>query len=239
MKQICLLLFGLIWVACQPPGFNPEEVIHASVRFSGGRISDGRVEFRINDRKYLYARQGEVYSLERSFTDSTALVRDILNQKGFMRMVDSLTEILPDSAAQQLAETLKAEMRIAMLPFSIYDSATSAVALGLDSIGSELLFRIRVPLDPEAESEVLYCWFNPDSGEIRFAAYPHTAWGEGPWFYKAINHQTVGGIRFSEFIRYRSAERTAGIETLSRLFNQKQLMIADTIRLRNIKADLR
>lgn len=239
MKQIYLLLIGLIWVACQPPGFNPEEVIQASVRFSGGRISDGRVDFQINELKYRYARQGEDYSLERSFADSTALVRDILNKKGFMRMVDSLTEILPDSAAQELSETLEAEMRIAMLPFSIDSYAATAVALGLDSIGSELLFRIRVPLGTDSEPEVLHCWFNPDSSELRFAAYAHTAWGDGPWFYEVINHQTAGGVRFSDFIRYHPAKRSAGVDALNQLFNEKQLMVADTIRLRNIRADLR
>ena len=251
MKRMYVLLSGMIWMACQAPAFNPAEIIRKSIQYSGGRISDGRLEFTVSDRNYFYHRQGEVLSIGRTFSDSTASIRDLLNKKGFMRSVDSLTEILPDSLSSQLAETLSSEMMISLLPFSLEEYADQAINMGLDSIGQELLFHARIPLDAPSGSGRLDCWFNPDTNKLRFAATTRAAWGEGPWFYEAVDAQTTGGVRLSDYVRYQpvhddfshpsmkphAIEQT--FDSFGSLFSKGQLKLIDTLRLRDVKAELR
>jgi hypothetical protein len=119
MKQIPLFI-AIVTTAIISSCSKSDRIIEEAFEVSGYQgYSAFSVEFDIEDTHYIANLTKDGYSYERIFNDSTLIIHDILNNKGFMRMADTLTEILPELEAQRLGAGLDSVVFFALIPQSL------------------------------------------------------------------------------------------------------------------------
>jgi len=212
---IALSISALIF-ACS----KSDTIIEEAIRVSGYKDHGTfKAEFDIEDTHYIVTQSKESFSYERIFKDSILTIHDILNNKGFMRMADTLTEILPESEARLLSSSLDSTVFFALIPKCLVDAAFIKNYLGQDSFQSQLfdLFEIKSSVESAKQSSI-YCrlWIDADH-RIRFIQNFTCNSDPSNNLTEISAYQNVMGIQIPEFITYQMVNNSAGSDDLDPL----------------------
>ena len=219
-SRLVLFLIPVLLVACAQG--DVEEALDANVKPSSAPVNQAQaivdqaiaahggdmlrqavVEFDFRDKHFKITRDGGLYSYERTYTDSTGAVREVLNNDGIYREVNGERVALSEDETRRLSTPLNSVPYFALLPFNLNDPAVQKRHLGEVEVGGQPYHKIEVTFHQEGggrdfEDRFIY-WFHKDQHTMDYLAYDFHTGDGGTRFRQAFNTRTVGGVRMADY----------------------------------------
>ena len=213
----CSIVFFSVFGCSSGPG--AEAIVDLAIAAHGGdRYAESHIRFQFRGKTYSVVRPGGDFHFERRFRESGYNVRDVLRGSGFTRYVDGQRVSLSPEDSSRFANSLNSVVYFARLPQPLADEAVQLERLPDVSLRGEPYWVVQVEFSEKQggedhEDRYLY-WIHRQNHTVDFLAYSFTVNGGGMRFREAVNARTVGGIRFSDYINFRPAEKAVRLVDL-------------------------
>lgn len=245
MKITHFLLLALVGVgifSCNPRT-EAEKIVDAAIEAHGGDTYEQvKIEFDFRNTHYTIFKSPNAYEYIREFSDSTGLVKDVLNNSGFVRTVNGVKiDTLTEERVGAFSRSVNSVAYFAFLPYGLNDPAAVKTLVGQTEIKGEKYDLIRVTFQAEGggdhfEDQFLY-WFGQDDHLMDYMAYLYYTDGGGVRLREVSGVQEVGGIRFQNYINYKPTDKDTPLDTMQVLFESGQLEKLSEINLENIQVE--
>jgi hypothetical protein len=230
-----LALFSLF--GCQPSN-NARTIIEQSIDAHGGdSYQNKRIEFDFRKFHLALEHRNGQFRYERTHVDSSNRhIREVLTNNDFNRYQNGQRQTLDTHKVGKYSRAVNSIAYFVLLPQKLADPAVLADYAGDSQIDGQAYHKIRVRFRAEGGGEdhgdTFFYWFNQQTHTMDYLAYSEG----GPRFRKAINPQTVGGIRFQDYINYKGdLNDTTSVGTYDRRYEAKQLPELSRIEQKNIR----
>lgn len=231
----CVLL--LVLSACQAR-HDARRLIDQAIEAHGGdAYQNKRIEFNFRQFHLVLEQQGGQFRYERTHQDSSrALIREILTNKGFTRFKNGQLQTLDTAQIGRYSRAVNSIAYFVLLPYKLNDPAVLADYLGDMQIDGQAYHKVRVRFRAEGGGkdyqDTFVYWFNQQTHTMDYLAYSEG----GPRFRKAIHPQTIGGIRFQDYLNYKGDEQdTTFVGNYDRRYEAHQLTELSRIEQKQIR----
>ena len=219
-SRLLLLLVSLLLAACaqgdveeaidanvkpaSAPANQAQAIVDQAIAAHGGDVlNHAIVEFDFRDKHFKITRNGDRYTYERTYTDTTGAVREVLNNDGIYREIDGARVVLSEDITNRLATPLNSVPYFALLPFNLNDAAVQKRYLGEAEVEGQPYHKIEVTFQQQGgggdfEDRFIY-WFHKDQHTMDYLAYDFHRDEGGTRFRQAFNTRTVGGVRIADY----------------------------------------
>ena len=239
MLRITLLLsFSLVAiVGCQPKNDALKIIGEAISAHGGDAYEDKRIEFDFRQFHLVLEEQGGRFRYTRTHRDSTGTrIEEILTNDGLTRTLNGQRQALDTTQTKKYSEAVNAVAYFALLPHKLGDPAVLADYIGERRVDGQAYHKIRVRFRAKDggndHGDTFFYWFNQQSHTMDYLAYSEG----GARFRKAINPQTIGGIRFQDYINYKGDnDDTTSVSNYDRRYEAHQLPELSRIEQKNIR----
>lgn len=233
---LCLVLLTEL-TACQPQK-DAKEIIKEAIQAHGGdAYQNKRIAFDFRQFHLTLEQQNGRFRYERTHRDSAGvLVREVLTNDSLTRFLNGRPQTLDTAQTGRYSRAVNSIAYFVLLPQKLADPAVLADYVGESRIDGQAYDEVRVRFRAEGggkdHGDTFFYWFNQQTHTMDYLAYSEG----GPRFRKAINPQTVGGIRFQDYINYKGDEKdTTSVGTYDRRYEAKQLPELSRIEQKNIR----
>lgn len=197
------------------------------------------IEFDFRDRHYVAKRNGGSFSYERIFKNPIGTIRDIVSNKGHVREINGMVEVLPDSMSVKYTASTNSVIYFALLPYGLNDPSVRKKYLSDTMIENQIFYKVEITFAQEGGGEdfqdVFHYWINREDFTIGYMAYSFSENDETSLrFRKAINPRKVNGIHFYDYINYKPKSNSVKMEELELLFTKGELEELSKIELLDI-----
>lgn len=230
--------FALCIAACRPAQDQGKQLIaDATAAHGGDAYRNKRIEFDFRTYHLVLETQDGTFRYERTYQDSAgAPVREVLTNTNFSRFLAGQPQKLDTAQIGKYSRAVNSVAYFVLLPYKLNDPAVMTDYLGEGTIDGKLYDKVRVRFRADGggkDYQDTFCyWFNHDTHTMDYLAYSEG----GPRFRKAINPQTVGGIRFQDYINYEAPKTdTSAVSTYDQKYSAKQLTELSRIEQKNIR----
>jgi len=161
-----LIVVCVLFIACKTEKVETANtIINRAIEVAGGeKYIDAEIVFDFRDKQYTAIRKNEIYQYEREFKDATQVIRDVLNNEGFKRFVNTEEIVVADSMSVKYAASVNSVHYFALLPYGLNDAAVIKENLGSVSIKGKNYHKIKVTFQQEGGGEdfedVFLYWVN-------------------------------------------------------------------------------
>ncbi|SFZ94399.1 hypothetical protein SAMN05428642_104158 [Flaviramulus basaltis] len=245
MKKIIFSFTFLILVlGCKQELQNANEIIDKSIEVSGGELfKKSTIDFNFRDKHYKAIREKGKFQFEREFKDSLGIVKDVLNNKGFMRFVNNFPMAVRDSMAAKYTASVNSVHYFSVLPFGLNDAAVNKTYLGKVEIKGGNYYKIKVTFNQKGGGEdfedVFVYWVDNKTYKVVYLAYSYNEKeGKGFRFREAYNERYINGIRFVDYNNYKPKVNDVILENIDVLFEKDELELLSKIELENISVSI-
>lgn len=214
MSRIVLLLclLGVVAISCQQE-HDARAIIQKAIDAHGGEAYENkRIEFDFRTFHLVLEHQGGRFRYVRTHRDSSGtLIEELLTNDGVTRSLNGQRQKLDTAQTRKHSNAVNSVAYFVLLPYKLNDQAVLADYAGESQIDGQKYDKVRVRFRAEGGGEdhqdTFFYWFNQQTHTMDYLAYSEG----GPRFRKAVNPQTVGGIRFQDYINYKgdSADTTS------------------------------
>lgn len=242
MKKMLFVAFLLIvgLQACDQRS-EAEKIVDLAIEAHGGEAFErSLIEFDFRDIHYQIYKTADSFEYTREFTDSTGLIKDVLNNSGFVRTLNGTrVDTLTEERIGAFSRSVNSVAYFAFLPYGLNDPATIKEYLGEVSLNGENYHLIKVTFEQEGggedfDDQFLY-WIDTEDYYVDFLAYSYHTDGGGVRMREVSTSQEVGGIRFQNYLNYKPENKVTPVEDLQELYETGQLELLSEINLENIK----
>ena len=238
LLPLCIIL-SFTLAACQPE--NPAKTIidQAVAAHGGDAYQNKRIAFDFRQYHLVLEQHDGKFRYERTYADSSGTpVREVLTNDSFARSLNDKPQELDTAQIGKYSRAVNSIAYFVLLPFKLIDPAVQPDVVGESQIDGQLYDKVRVRFRAEGggkdHGDTFYYWFNRVTHTMGYLAYSEG----GPRFRKAVNPQTVGGIRFQDYINYKSDnDDTTSVATYDRRYQARQLPVLSTIQQKNIRVE--
>ncbi|TFV92364.1 hypothetical protein E4S40_16095 [Algoriphagus kandeliae] len=242
INKLIVCFLGLL-IACSPRT-EAEKIVDEAIEAHGGKLYESaRIDFDFRNIHYQIFKSPNRYEYSREFSDSIGLVRDVLNNEGFLRTVNGTPiDTLTDERIGAFSRSVNSVAYFAFLPYGLNDPAVIKNYLGETELKSEPYHLIKVTFQKDGggddfDDEFLY-WIHKETYFVDYMAYSYHTDGGGIRFREVSSAQTVGGIRFQNYLNYKPENKDASVEEMQALYEQGKLELLSEINLENIKVEM-
>nr|MBI1231499.1 hypothetical protein [Cytophagales bacterium] len=238
---IYLSLFALLSLACESKT-EAEKIIDKAIAAHGGKAYErAKISFDFRNISYEIFKSPSSFEYSREFSDSTGLVRDVLNNAGFQRTVNGNPVTLPEDRVKAFSNSVNSVAYFAFLPYGLNDPAVSKTLVGDATLEGKDYHLIKVTFAEEGggedfDDEFLY-WINKETYRIDYIAYTYHTDGGGVRLRKAINTHEVEGLVFQDYENYKPADKKTPLENMEGLFKAGELELLSEILLEDIRVE--
>ena len=232
----CFVLL-LFLNGCQPEN-KAQTIIDRAIEAHGGdAYLNKRIEFDFRKYHLVLEQQNGQFRYERTYPDSTgAPIREVLTNDSFTRFQNGKLQSLDTAQVGKYSRAVNSVAYFVLLPFKLRDPAVQPDYVGESRIDGQLYDKVRVRFRAEGGGkdygDTFFYWFNRQTHTMDFLAYAEG----GPRFRKAIDPQTVGGIRFQDYINYHGDnDDTTSVGHYDRRYGAHQLPELSRIEQKNIR----
>ena len=234
---IGVLLLGL-WSCSSAP--DAQVIIDKAIAAHGGASFEAvHIEFDFRDRHYTYHRLGGLYTYTREFSDSTGQVKDILNNEGFVRLVNGDTATLSEERRRAFTNSVNSVLYFAVLPYGLNDAAVRKEYVKETTIKGVPYHLIGIRFAQEGGGEdfedQFFYWINAETYTMDYLAYSYQTEGGGLRFREAINPREMAGIRFQDYLNYKPQAKNIPLDSLQPLYESGKLELLSEIQLQNLE----
>ncbi|WP_298903911.1 DUF6503 family protein [uncultured Psychroserpens sp.] len=250
MKYLVIITLSFLLLNCKSDAsetVTAQSLIDKAIQVSGGDLMDSTtIHFDFRDKHYMAFRNKGVFHLERQFkalifeeVDSINEVKDVLNNKGFMRFVDNSPMNVTDTMAAKYAASVNSVHYFSVLPYGLNDAAVNKKRLADMMIKDHEYFTIQVTFNQDGGGEdfedVFIYWINKASYKVDYLAYSYNeSDGLGLRFREVYNERYIKGIRFVDYNNYKPNDASISLIKLPELFNNNQLKLLSKIELEEV-----
>ena len=240
LSKFYLLVFTLVFYSCTSFLTDSQKIIDKSIEAAGGdRYLNSTIEFDFRDRHYVAKRNGGSFSYERIFKNPIGTIRDIVSNKGHVREINGMVEVLPDSMSVKYTASTNSVIYFALLPYGLNDPSVRKKYLSDTMIENQIFYKVEITFAQEGGGEdfqdVFHYWINREDFTIGYMAYSFSENDETSLrFRKAINPRKVNGIHFYDYINYKPKSNSVKMEELELLFTKGELEELSKIELLDI-----
>jgi hypothetical protein len=238
MFKFLNLLVVITLAACTNYLKDPQEIVDETIKAAGGnRYLNSVIEFDVHNKHYIAKRHGDIFSIEQIFKDSVGTIRDVVSNKGHIREINGMMEVLSDSLSAIHTASINSIINLALLPFGWNDSGVGKNYLGDTMIENEIFYKVEITRTKGGtdSQEVSRYWINRKDFSIGYAASPSFKENDSTLlFCKAINHRKINDIQFYDYLTYKSKDATIKMEELELLFSKGELEELNKIEFQNI-----
>jgi len=245
MKITQFLFFFLVVVSavsCKQRT-EAEKIVDAAIEAHGGEIYEQvKIDFDFRNIHYTIFKSPTAYEYIREFTDSTGVVKDVLNNSGFTRTVNGAKiDTLTEERIGAFSRSVNSVAYFAFLPYGLNDPAAVKTLVGETEIKGKKYDLIRVTFQAEGggdhyEDEFLY-WFGMEDHLMDYMAYLYFTDGGGVRLREVTGVQEVGGIRFQNYLNYKPADKDTPLDRMQELYKSGSLEKLSEINLENIRVE--
>ncbi|GMQ24464.1 hypothetical protein Aoki45_11460 [Algoriphagus sp. oki45] len=242
MKFTQLLLFSVLLIsvfACKQRT-EAEKIVDTAIEAHGGnRYEEVKIDFDFRDIHYTIFKTPSAFEYIREFKDSTGVVRDVLNNSGFVRTVNGTKiDTLTEERIGAFSRSVNSVAYFAFLPYGLNDPAAVKTHLGETELNGKAYNLIKVTFVPEGggehfEDEFLY-WFGKEDHLMDFMAYSYHTDGGGVRMREVSGVMEVGGIRFQNYLNLKPEDKNTPVENMQDLYISGKLEKLSEINLENI-----
>lgn len=207
-RLLVALLFFAGLAACESK-HDAQTLIDQAITAHGGDAWQNKtITFDFRTFHLTLQQQSGQFRYERTHPDSTGVViREVLTNNSFSRSLDGKEQKLDTIGMGKYSRAVNAVSYFVLLPFKLRDPAVLADYVGEATLEGKKYDKVRVRFKVEGggrdHGDTFCYWFNQQTHTMDYLAYSD----EGPRFRKAINPQTVGGVRFQDYINYKGDDK--------------------------------
>lgn len=230
MKKLAFLflVFGLFACKSEQKPLTADDIINKAIQEAGGQRYDrAKIEFIFRKNIYTSKREGGLYEFTRTVKDSIGEVKDVLNNEGLKRYREEQELKLSDSLAGLYAESVNSVHYFVQLPYGLDGPAVQKELVGEDSIAGKPYYEIRVTFRQEgggADHEDIYMyWVHKNNFTIDYFAYRFYVNDGGIRFRVAVNPREIEGIRFVDYVNYKTDDLSIPLQELDDLYEKGNL----------------
>ncbi|EOZ95169.1 hypothetical protein A33Q_3374 [Indibacter alkaliphilus LW1] len=242
MRFFLYLFLAMTVISSCSQKSEAEKIIDKAILAHGGmQFEKVRVSFDFRDRYYEIFKSSEAFEYLRQFTDSTGLVRDVLNNSGFVRTVNGTQVELEEKWVKAYSNSVNSVAYFAFLPYGLNDPAVFKTYLGESEIEDQKYHLVKVTFSEDGggedfEDEFLY-WINQDTYLTDYLAYSYLTEGGGVRFRKVSNRHEIEGLVLQDYENYKPKVKGASLEEMEDLFKAGELELLSDILLENVKVE--
>lgn len=244
MRNIVLGLAILLFFGCKEhqKELTAQQIIDKAIEVSGSeKYTNAEVDFTFRNLKYKSLRQNGRYSLQRLLPD-TLNTLDLITNEGFTRLQKGEKVVLADTTAAKYAESVNSVHYFIQLPYGLNDEAVQKKLLGEVSIKGKEYYKIEVSFSEEGGGvdfeDVFLYWISKDDFTVDYLAYQFFTDEGGIRFRESINPSVIEGIRFVDYINYRTKTPDADFYNVDALYEAGELIKLSLIEKEDIRVRL-
>jgi hypothetical protein len=237
---IVVLAVGVLCFSCNQRT-EAEKIVDAAIEAYGGKIYESSIiDFDFRNIHYTIYKTPTAFEYIREFTDSTGIIRDVLNNSGFIRTINGVKiDTLTDERIGAFSRSINSVAYFAYLPYGLNDAAAVKAYLGETEVKGKKYHLIKVTFVPEGggehyEDEFLY-WVGVEDHSLDFIAYSYHTDGGGVRMREVSGVMDVGGIRFQNYLNLKPEDKNTPVEKMQELYLSGNLELLSEINLENIK----
>ena len=245
LKHPFFLFIGvLFFTGCTnaPDLTDPQYIVDRAMEAHGSaHLNQAIIEFDYRGKHFKATRNDGLFSYERTYTDSTGTVREVLNNDEVFKEIDGERVELTEKKRYSIQETLNSVVYFGFVPFFLNDSAVQKNYLGETIVEDAPYLLVEITFSqenggPDYEDRFVY-WFNKDTYTMDYLAYDFHINDGGTRLRKAYNIRTVEGVRISDFYNYSSEvlpQPGTPIETYGDVLTRGDAKLLSEINLENV-----
>ena len=236
MRYLVFFL-GLAFIlsGCSKP--DAQKIVDKSIAFyQMQKLQNATLEFDFRKFHLKATHQDGKFRYERTFTDSTGNVQDILSNDGFKRFLNGKEVKLEKEQSVKYAESVNAVIYFVYLPLKLNDLSVIKKYVGESHIKGKTFYKLEVTFEQEGggndHEDVFYFWFDQEDYSM-----DHFAYSTGGYrFRDVLRSQKAGGVIFQDYINYKSpsGDSVTPVVMYDSLFNKGKLEELSRIELKNI-----
>lgn len=236
---IVVLAVGVLCFSCNQRT-EAEKIVDAAIEAYGGELYESSIiDFDFRNIHYTIYKTPTAFEYIREFNDSTGIIRDVLNNSGFIRTINGIKiDTLTEERIGAYSRSINSVAYFAYLPYGLNDPAAVKTYLGETEINGKIYHLIKVTFVPEGggehyEDEFLY-WIGVADYSLDFMAYSYHTDGGGVRMRETSEVMEVGGIRFQNYLNLKPADKYTPVEKMQELYLSGNLELLSEIILENI-----
>ncbi len=242
------LLFSLFivvsWYSLQSckPVSEAQQIVDRSIEAHGGNLFESsKINFDFRERNYEISKTASKFEYIRIFTDSTGLVRDVLNNDGFVRTIDGEEVTLPEDRVRAFTNSVNSVAYFTFLPYGLNDAAVYKSLLAETEIEGKKYHSLKVTFSENGGGEdfddIFIYWINQQTNLVDYMAYSYHTDGGGVRFRKAIRKHEVEGLIIQDYENYKPENKNTPVEEMEKLFKEGKLELLSEITLENVMVE--
>jgi len=182
---------------------DPNKIIDKSIAYYHmDKLRNSTVEFGFRNARFRAMQKDGQFKYERTFTDSTGNVHDILTNDGFKRILNGKELILDSIGRAKYSQSLNAVIYFLYLPLKLNDPSVVKKYVGEISIKGKNYHKLEISFDQSKggadHNDVYYYWFDTEDYSMDHFAYS----SGGNRFREVLRTQNAGGVIFQDYINY-------------------------------------
>jgi hypothetical protein len=235
-----LVGFGFWFSACDSRS-EAQRIVDDSIAAHGGdAFSKSMIEFDFRKIHYTIFKTESEFEYIREFTDSTGMIKDVLNNAGFVRTVNGVKiDTLDQEWIGKYSRSVNSVAYFAFLPYGLNDASVIKEYLGETTLNDKNYELIKVVFQQDGggedfDDQFLY-WIGKENHFIDFIAYSYHTDGGGVRMREVREVINVGGIRFQNYLNLKPEDKDTPVEKMQELYLSGDLELLSEINLENIK----
>tara|TARA_R110000850_G_scaffold277086_1_gene422443 strand:- start:188563 stop:189303 length:741 start_codon:yes stop_codon:yes gene_type:complete len=244
MRSIVLGFAILLFFGCkeQQKELTAQQIVDKAIEVSGGeKYTNAEVDFTFRNLKYKSVRQNGRYSLQRLLPD-TLNTLDIITNEGFTRLQKSDKVVLADTTAAKYAESVNSVHYFIQLPYGLNDEAVQKKLLGEVTLKEKEYYKIEVTFSEDGGGvdfeDIFLYWISKDEFTVDYLAYKFFTDKGGIRFRESVNPRVIEGIRFVDYINYRTKTADADFYNVDKMYEAGELIKLSLIEKEGIRVRL-
>lgn len=205
---------------------NPaQEFVDRSIELSGGDLyKQKKIKFSFRGIKFTVVQNDTSFYYERIVEKDGESVKEVLHNGNLTREKGGIENELTGRDAELVHEAINSVPYFAMLPYKLNDGAVIKAYEGEVAIKGTAYHKVKVTFEGEGSGtspdNVFYYWFNKETGFMDYLAYSKG----GNRFREAYNQRVINGIRFADYVNYKSDDLLApNVNKYDKLFEDGEL----------------
>jgi hypothetical protein len=201
-NYLTLITLFYLFSACSDAR-DPDKIIDKSIAYYHmDKLKNATLEFGFRNAKFKAMQKDGQFKYERTFSDSTGNVHDILTNDGFKRILNG-KELSLDSLDQaKYSQSLNAVIYFLYLPLKLNDASVVKSYVGEISIKGKTYHKLKISFDQSKggadHNDIFYYWFDTEDYSMDHFAYS----SGGNRFREVLRTKNTGGVIFQDYINY-------------------------------------
>ena len=241
-----LIFFYFLFLISSTPmekALSAEQIIEKAILFSGAdKIGNSEVSFKFRDKKYVAIRKNGNFQLFRTFTKSSASIKEVLTNNGLQRLINMQVVKVPDSMVSVYSNAINSVHYFSVLPFGLKDKAVRKKLLKATTLKGKEYYKIEVTFSEDGGGEdfedVFIYWIGKEDFLIDYLAYSYHTNGGGKRFRALKEVCLKNGVRFVDYLNYKPLNSAVSLIDIDIEYERNQLKKVSEIILEDIKVKL-